>query len=307
MIYIVNYVKDNGFFKAAKHKPELKSVNREGEIVSETVYKRPSVPGGKRNYVPSINYSSQRVRIDLKQSDLNKLVSEIELYDSSGAKITTAPIANSSAPFWTHKEINLLLESASHSLDDERPIDRFWLACMRADPDFYFKDGKGVNTTVHAKIKYEVTPINMKENEGQEKAAESMKAVELLDAMSSETKGRILKGLGVYIGGKTDPTLIHKTLFSKITFEKDDIIRGSNERNIDRFLVLAKSSTQALTIIEIIADAKRKGAIYKDKNGNFKYGDIPLGRSEAEVRNFLEDHDNNDILLGITETVNKKE
>lgn len=306
MLYVINYVKDNGFFKAAKRKPELKTVNKEGEITSETVYKRPSIPGGRRNYTPSINYSNNRVRILLEQGELNKLVKEMEIYDKLGNQITHAPIGNPAAPFWVHESINLTLESASHTLNDELPMDRFWLECMKADPKFFFKDGQGLNSTVHSMIVYEVIPINMQEDDAQKGASESMEAVELLEAMGDEKKRRILKGLGVHVGEKQDTSLIHKTLFSKITFEKDDLVRGSHERYIDRFMTLAKSSSATLTVIELFADARRKQVIYKDRNGNFKYGDLVLGRSEQEVYNYLEDTDNDDIIVGITEAVHKQ-
>jgi hypothetical protein len=94
-----------------------------------------------------------------------------------------------------------------------------------------------------------------------------------------------------------DPKVVKNTLFRRITEEKNlRNVSGGAESNIEAFLRLATTNTEDLNLQALIEKARQSRVINKAKDGKYKFGQITLGKNLSEVREYLSNTDNTDIL-----------
>lgn len=298
MIFTVNYTKKNGFM-AYKGFPDKGRVTPEGDIVHEGKYQQPTVPGASRVYRPKFSLRKKQYLVNLTQSELDKLVQEMHLYDEQGNQITEAPKTNESAKFWRHPQISLLMENMSATLDDDNPRDRFFLKCFEADPQFATL-GDEVNPAIAANVRFAIAKAEENIARVDAESDKSMRAVELLHAMDYSKQVNVLRAMGID-SKNPDPKVVKNTLFRKITDEKLLKTGHNHESNLDLFIRLASSTTSELNLQALVEQARTARVITKTKDNKYKFGEIVLGKSLSEVREYLAHEDNEDILNEIME------
>lgn len=298
MIYTVNYTKKNSFMNV-KGIPEKRRVTPEGDILDEGKYVQPTVPGASRVYRPKYSLRKKRYLVNMTQEELDKLVKDMHIYDADGNQILSAPLSNEAAPFWRHKDIRLFMENMSITLDDDVPRDKFFLKCFEADPQFKLVTEE-VNPAVAANVRFTISKAEENVAKVDRDADRSMRAVEILNSMDYSKQVSILKAMGID-SKNPDPKIVKNTLFRKITDEKNLRIGHTAESNIDAFLRLAESSTEELNLQALIEQARASRVIVKAKDNKYKFGQITLGKNLTEVRDYLNDDNNADILNEIIE------
>jgi len=298
MIYTVNYTKKNSFMNA-KGIPDKRRITPEGDVVDEGKYVQPTVPGASRVYRPKFSLRKKRYLINLTQDELDKLVKSMHLYDEDGNQITAAPLTNEAAPFWKHRDIRLFMENMSATLDDDVPRDKFFLKCFEADPQFKLI-GDEVNPAMAANVRFTIAKAEENVAKIDRELDRSMKAVELLNAMDYSKQVSVLKAMGID-SRNPDPKVTKNTLFRKITDEKNLRTGSSQENNLDMFLRLAESTTEELNLQALVEQARAGRIITKSKDGKYKFGQITLGKNLTEVRDYLKDDNNADVLNEILE------
>lgn len=307
MIYTVYYTKKNPFMNF-RDTSNLVRKNKEGDVVSSSSNKKTSVPGSFQRYVPKKHYKKQTLQIDMGQDELNKLVAELNWYDDKGQLIETAPLNNSAASFWIHENCSITIENDGMSFDDELPLDRFWLACFRADKSFRFKGDK-VSPSVANRVRYTVMELGESVNEGVNKAQEGILAFRTLENLSDKQRVMVLRAMGVSVTedhDRSDKDAVDRfnksvfgALYERITDNKDQVING--ERNIDTFMRLSTDKTNSTEIRAIIRAARDNGVIFKTRSNEYKFGEIKLGSSIASCIEFLQKDENKDVFQGIVE------
>lgn len=299
-LYTVRYTKASSFIKDAKGL----SVNRydsNGNLLAENDYKMNFLPKVGRNY--KVKTSNGKKLVNLSQPDLNKLVEKIGFYDDEGNKITEAPLRNTTAKFWKHPKLKIWLEAAGTNIDDEDPLGLFWLKAFEAD--YEFRNSLDlVNPAMAGKQKYLVTRIGDDVSEKAKKIDEVLIATEMLSVMDLPKQITVLRAMGVDIR-KPDETATKRALMTKITDQKD-MLSVTGERYIEQFIRLASEDPKVLNLDAHINQARSMRIISKNSKG-YTYGEIPLGRVLEDVKNFLEDSDNNDILNNIIKDIEDKE
>jgi hypothetical protein len=294
-IYTVNYTKKNSFMK----EPRLKQKSKDGLIVNDSRYVQPGTPKARRNYVPHISYKTNKFAVDGTQEEINSLIKEIGFYDKSGSLIDSAPLNNPNAPFWKHEDLKILLENNGTTLNDEFPLDRFWIMCFKADPRFEFI-GDTLPPALKKRVQYTVTGINEKLNERTKSDEESFQAMELLVSIGEDTEkmASVLRAMGVSVSNPNN-AMVKSALMRKISDQKDIYVQGTSERNIEMFLRLIKSAPKELAIKDLISRARTKDYITKDAKNTYFFGDLPIGKNLTQVEEYLSDKDNSDILKEI--------
>ena len=301
MLYTVNYTKKNSFMR----EPRLKQRNLEGELVSDSRYVKPTIPKAVRVYVPHIHYKKNSFMISMEQAELDKLVELIGFYDENNNVIKSAPLKNPNAPFWKHPELKINLNGSGLTLDDENPMDKFWLKCFEADPRFRFT-GEDLPPSIASRVQYSVTKVSEQLNEQSETNDEMYKAMKLLTVNEDdhEKLASILRAMGTDVQNP-NPKLVRDALLRKITDYKDQYVQGRNERNIEMFIRLATSTTEALTIQDTIAVARKKNLIKKGASGTYIYGEVKLGTSLEMVEESLKKEENAEIYRELIEKTKK--
>lgn len=294
MIYTVNYTKANSFMKAPKLKN--KKLDNGEEIENETRYMQPSMPRSFRVYSPPLSYKKKTYLIDCNQEELNNLVKEMGFYDDMGNHIVTAPMKNANAPFWRHPDLRLVISNGGTTLDDEVPLDKFWLLCFRADPRFKML-GEKLAPALDSKVEYTVAKISDKIGGADESLDETFKAMKLLTSNSDnlEKLTSILAAMGVDVKNPNE-NLVTKALTKKITTLKDVYVQGTSERNIEMFIRLAETPTKDLQIKGLITKARKRGMIRRNSSNIYIYGDFKMGTSLQKVEDFLNHPDHVDVL-----------
>ncbi len=285
--------------------PRIKNKNLEGDIVSDKKYSKQASPRASRNYVPRISFRTGKMLVDLDQKELDKLVLDIGFYSEEGNLITNAPMNNPDAPFWKHPDVKVRLMGSGTSFNDDEPLDKFWLNCFRADPKFKVS-GQKLAPSVAATVDYTVTAIQDGVSASTEATDELYKAMKLLTLNEDnfDKLTSILRAMGTDTR-KASPKLVKNALMRKITDQKDHYLSGTGERNIDAFIRLCGVTTQELKFQEMVTQSLTKGVIVKRKNNKYYYGDIELGTSKAKIENYLEDPENNEIMVEIREKLKK--
>jgi hypothetical protein len=288
--WTVVYTKRNSFFN--RQHDILEEVNGRKTVVGK--YNKPTAPGSLRIYKPQFKSKpSNRFLIDITEKELTELVKDIGLLDKTGNVITTANVKNAGDNFFRHNDLYLRIENGTALLDDEVPLDKFFLACFKADPKFRFTGGK-INPAMSAMVEYSVTMAGDVLDEDTVEVQDGLKAVELLLNMEYSKQVKVLNSMGVRTENP-DPEMVKKLLYKKITKEKDQPNPVTGETNLALFLRLASSNTEQLSLRTIIADARKKRIIGKKDNGKYIFGDLEIGRSVEEIFNYLSDDENIDV------------
>lgn len=299
----ITYAGKNNFIKEGKNAKYIQK-DANGEIISDSTYKQPFLPGVGRSYIPS--QRNGRIQIDMKQDELNALVKSLELYDKKGNLIESAPIGNPGAPFWSHEKMRIFLENSGTDIDDEDDIAKIWLAVFRAD----MKMRVGVsedNPALDGVVKFDVVAAQDAVDSKNKDIDEVTNATDVLHNMDFDRQVRILRAMGVE-SRNPDPVAVKRSLMEKITIQKDSRMTNTGERMIEVFLRLAGTDNSEINIRGIITKAMRhaRRVITKDKQ-KYYFGELPLGRNIEEVYQFLVKKENKDILDDISFKVGKDE
>lgn len=303
MRYRITYAGKNNFIKEGKNVKYVQK-NAEGEVVSDSNYKQPFLPGVGRSYVPRVR--NNKVIIDMNQEELNELVRSLELYDNKGEKIMSAPISNPAASFWKHPSMRIFLENSGTDFDDEDALGKIWLAIFRADTIMRVGLSEE-NPAMNGVVKFDVIAASEAVDERNKDVDEVTEATEMLHGMEFDRQVKILRAMGIETRNP-DPKAVKRSLMEKVTTQKDSKNTATGERMIELFLRLAKTKNSEINIRGIITKAlhSSRRVISKDKQKYF-FGELSLGRSIEEVYNFLSNPDNKDILDDISFKVGDNE
>lgn len=302
MKYTVNYTKRSFF----KNKIDIKSIDKNGSELISGTYKKNVSPGSIIKWRLKFNgaIGVNRFPLDISQDKLNELVRDIQFFDKNGVEIKTANLRNPADPFLTHDNLICTFEGGTRILDDEVPLDRFFLICFKADREFYFVDDDSDKSIGKSALtKYTVTKAGYENKETSKGIDEGLEAAAYLKDMSFERQVQILKAFGVQMVNP-DPIIVKNTLYSKISDKKDALSDG--RRNIEKFLDLAKAPSSELNLRDLITDAFGKGIIIKKSGNKYYWGELFLGRNLDSVYSFLDDPENGDIKEDIIRITNKK-
>ncbi len=300
MMYVVNYTRKPSFLKDAR----LKQTNNEGEVVLDKRYVKNTLPGSLRVYVPKIGRDN-KMMVNLKQEELDTLVSEIGFYDSDNKVITTAPLRNPKGAFWLHPDLKITLSGSGTPLNDEIALDRFWLKCFEADPHFK-ASMEEIAPSKSSMVEYVVSKSSEESENAQKDHDETFEAMRLLTKHEDDPEKLIsvLRAMGTVVKDVTNIKLVRNALLRKITEYKNQLsLANDGERNIDVFIRLMNSSTKELVIKDLISKALTSRIIVKNQHNQYVYGDIKIGTSKGAIEKFLEDEENKDILEEIREKV----
>lgn len=288
--WTVVYTKRNSFFN--RQHDILEEVNGRKTVVGK--YNKPTAPGSLRIYKPQFKSKpSNRFLIDITQAELDKIVQELSFLDDNGQVIKTANMKNAGDPFLKHDDLYIRIENGTALLDDEVPLDKFFLACFKADPKFMFTGGK-INPAMSALVEYSVTMAGDVMDEDVIELEDGLRATELLFNMEFSKQVKVLNSMGIRTSDP-DPKMVMQLLYKKITKEKDQPNPITGETNLVLFLRLAENTSEQLNLKVIIADARKKRVIGKKDNGKYVFGDLDLGRSLDDVFNFLSNDENGDV------------
>lgn len=288
MIYTVNYSKRNSFF-TKKH--DILTINDSGrkEVVGE--YNKPNAPGSVFIYKPK--FKNGKLVADLTQQELNDLVKDMFFFDkSTGEKIDTANIRNMGDKFFKHDDLYLRIENGAVNLNDEIPLDKFFLACMRSDPKFHFVNERS-NPAMSAIVTYTVKRVGDITSEESQEVDRGVKAMEMFLAMDFNKRVKVLNAMGTSTKNP-EPEQVQNALYNKIVKEATAVNHVSGETNIDMFIRLGSEKSEELELQTIVSNARNSRIIGKVSQ-NFTYGDLKLGRTLKDVYQFLSNDDNIDI------------
>jgi len=270
--------------------------NDEGRPVLDKAYVKPTLPQVRRRITPNVDYKTNRIALDIKQEDLDKLVAEIGFYDQDQKLIKEAPMKNPNAPFWKHRDLYLDIPGSGLTLDDEIARDRFWLEVMKADRRFILK-GDSVPPSRAKKVLYTIKKVSDEVSGLDESQDELFLANELLVKHQDDHEKLVdvLVAMGTKVK-KGNPKVVRNALMTKITQHKDQKVPGTEERNIEAFIRLMQSNTEEIAKKKYISEALKKGILTRDDRNEYFYGDLSLGGSRKDTEEFLLSEEGKDIM-----------
>lgn len=308
-VYSLNINKENPLFKEASSAVKITRENAKGDKKTEP-FRGKLIPGVFKQKRIKWDSKKRRYPVTLKQKDLDVLVERMNLVDDEGNRIKTADRYNKFDPFFKHDDLYYHVSSDVHRMDDEDPKDKLFLN--------YFQNTKGEihlygddqvdsrksDSQVHADFVL-IESKTLDEALDDKKYTKVQRATELINGseLKKSQRVKILKAMGIVNADKMEQDLVNRELFNRVVYERDRKV--NNEKYIDLFLRLADSSEADLDIESMISDA-RSLYIIKKSGSNYKFGSYNLGSTLKEVKEFLSEKRNSDILERLKEDVDNK-
>lgn len=302
-IYTITNTKKNTFMKM-NGDPTIYKEDSEGIPIATGTYKSNTIPGTFSIKKIKWDATKRKYDLDIDKNVLNDLVKEIGFFDKNGMAIESANLNNERDPFFSHNDLFFKIENGANSVDDSTPFGRLQMMWMKQQPEYSMK-GDVVNPALNVLRKYTISTAAIDNDVEAKVVDQTIEAISLLNAMTYDIQCSILKAMGVPVRN-AEPSIVKSTLFRKITDDKNLTVFGSNKKNIDLFLELASADSSTINLKGIVTMAKEYGLVSKGKNGFYKYGEIELGRTLAEVNTFLANKDNYDVVNRITDELRTK-
>lgn len=306
MIHTINNTQKKSFMKSNGSEPDMYKKGEDGLPISVGKYKGNTIPGTFVIKKIKWDVTKRSYDINIPLDELNEIVNAIRFFDKSGNKIEKANPRNERDPFFLHDDLFFKIENGSNSLDDDVPLNRLQLAWMKSSssPEFHIQGDKD-NPAMRALKNYTVSTPALDNAAASTETDNTIEAIKLLDSMTYDIQCTILKAMGVPVRD-AEPIIVRNTLFRKITEDKNLLAYGTQKKNLPLFLELARTNSSDLNIRGIVTMAKDHGIISKGKDGQYKFGDMPLGRTLNDVQSFLLEKDNFDIVNNITDDLRTK-
>lgn len=279
----IHFTKKNTFIRGENQGEVFaKSIDAEGNIISSKPYKPNHAPGAFQFLTPRFDTKTKRYHVGMDQDELNELVKKMNLYNDEGIKIEEAPLNSNKAAFWQHPEVGVSVEKGQCSYDENTALGKFIDSWTSVDKRFKLSNDKN---PLMDKIASH-TVASSTENIYETNVDQSEEAMRRLYEMDNNRKISILKLMGVHVELGSDPQIIQKQLFRKITEEKFEYGPGGR-RYLDIFMDNSDEETSKISLKLLIQESIERGIIRKMENGDYVFGTITLGGSMKDSIEFV--------------------
>jgi len=307
--YSLNINKENPLFKEASSSVKITRENAKGEKKTEP-FRGKLIPGVFKHKRIKWDKKKREFPITLKQKDLDAIVERMNLVDEDGNRIVKADRYNRFDPFFRHDDLYYHVSSDVQRMTDEDPKDKLFLNYFQNTKGevHLYEDDKAGSTKSDSQVHADFVLIESRtldEAVEDKKYTKVQRATSLINGsdLKKSQRIKILKAMGIVNADKMEQDLINRELFNRVVYERDRKVNG--EKYVDLFLRLADSSDVDLDIESMISDA-RSLYIIKKSGGNYKFGSYNLGSTLKEVKAFLAEKRNSDILERLKEDVDNK-
>ena len=240
--------------------------------------------------------------------ELNDLVKKCRLkyedddHPKKGHYIEDCDIRDFDDPFFKHTKFRVMASEGEVLMDTSIALDRLLVAALKKNRMFQVGYGK---TKGGGRAKYVILDKELDNKDKKTNRDKKLKAMKLFSALSDPKKQKLATILElVPPNSQTDRDLIDDVLFKFAENDEDNAV-GTKMTKQDLFVKMCELDTEELNLDYKIARAKSLGFLKANQNGFILFGN-PVGRSKDDIKSYLLDIDNQEMLMKLEQALNDK-
>lgn len=260
------------------------------DVILKKKYDRNTLPLAQKGLKPKWSIKKRQWLCDISDEELNGtdksegLVSLCRLKDKKGMKITRADRFDRTDPFFSHRELVILMREGEALIEDENYMDKVMIGCLTATPEVAVM---GVDNVNDIRVKHILTDSNKRDEEHNKRINLEEKAWKHFFKASNENKRIIARALGYKVDKDTSVDKL------------DTLLKKSIDNNTAQYVEVSSLSKEDLLFQDMVNQAREKGYIRRNKGKWTLFGQ-EVGHKNIDIINFLKDPNN-------TETFDKLE
>ncbi len=291
----------------------LTQVDDKGNVITQkqSEFLGQRFPKSKQMFRIPWNTSKRRWMLqgfeEANTSEMQALVKRCKLqYESpskrAGEYIENADIFDYNDAFFNHRLCKIIANEGEFLIDKADPLHNLILRGLKKHPRFQIAGED--NPVMSSGARYVIVDREIDIKLRKASRNNKMKVMKLFDSLTTEKKHKIALAMGLVSNDYIDADVIDDILFKAA----EDSTGKNNDYNITRqdlFIRLCEMDSEELNVKHRIVKAKASGILKKQADGWILFG-YPVGKSTAQIEEFLKNPDNNQILTRLETALNDK-
>lgn len=256
--------------------------------------------GGEQGFVP--NWRKKGFIVDLPQSDIDAAIKELQLIHNE-EYLNTADGKNPTDPAWSNIAMKIYAPFTGKIFDTDNKVDNLWLAILRNDPEVHFLD----STPPASMSSIRWTIEAMKENRSyddniNDPSSARLEFMVLISETSVDDKIEALLTFKDY-----SKEFLSKQTNKELSKHLFNLFEENTPNKFGKTVLFTLDQIVNRTEINYSIDKIFSNALDAAKisitGETFVFGDVILGNSMSEAKEFLGKPENMEVLKKIEHTI----
>lgn len=280
-----------------------------GNLVSEkkTEYVSERFPKSKQMHRIPWSHNKRKWLLDgfpENCDELNKLVKDCKLqfekpHKNAGDYIEKADIYDYNDKFFNHRLCKIMSNEGEILLDKSFPLQNLVLRGLKLHPHFQVAGEE--NPLISAGARYIIVDRDIDVKLKRTARDNKLKVMKLYSSLTGEKKIKIAMAMNLIPNENVDIDVVEDVLFNA----SQDLtkIPDLNITKQELFINFCEMKTEDLNLKHRIAKAKSTGILKKQADGWILFGS-PVGKTNAQLEDYLSNPDNSKLLLRLDDVLN---
>jgi len=238
--------------------------------------------------------------------DLNDLVEKCKLqyekpHKNAGDYIVKADIYDYNDKFFNHRLFKITASEGEVLIDKSFPLQDLVLRGLKLHP--LFQVAGEDNPLMNAGSRYVIVDRAIDVKIKRQVRDNKLKVMKLYESLTGEKKIKIAMAMNLIPNENVDIDVVEDVLFKA----SEDLTKlpDINMSRQDLFITFCELKTEDLNLKHRIAKAKSTGVLKKQADGWILFGS-PVGKTNAQLEDYLSNPDNSKLLLRLDDVLNGK-
>jgi len=238
--------------------------------------------------------------------DLNDLVEKCKLqyekpHKNAGDYIVKADIYDYNDKFFNHRLFKITASEGEVLIDKSFPLQDLVLRGLKLHP--LFQVAGEDNPLMNAGSRYVIVDRAIDVKIKRQVRDNKLKVMKLYESLTGEKKIKIAMAMNLIPNENVDIDVVEDVLFKA----SEDLTKlpDINMSRQDLFITFCELKTEDLNLKHRIARAKSTGVLKKQADGWILFGS-PVGKTNAQLEDYLSNPDNSKLLLRLDDVLNGK-
>jgi hypothetical protein len=239
-------------------------------------------------------------------NDLNDIVEKCKLqyekpHKNAGDYIVKADIYDYNDKFFNHRLFKITASEGEVLIDKSFPLQDLVLRGLKLHP--LFQVAGEDNPLMNAGSRYVIVDRAIDVKIKRQVRDNKLKVMKLYESLTGEKKIKIAMAMNLIPNENVDIDVVEDVLFKA----SEDLTKlpDINMSRQDLFITFCELKTEDLNLKHRIAKAKSTGVLKKQADGWILFGS-PVGKTNAQLEDYLSNPDNSKLLLRLDDVLNGK-
>lgn len=222
-------------------------------------------------------------------------------HKKSGEYIESADIFDYNDAFFSHRLCKIMANEGEYLIDKADPLQNLILRGLKKHPKFQVAGED--NPVTSSGSRYIIVDRAIDNKIKRSTRDNKLKVMKLYENLTSEKKMKIAMAMNLIPNDKVDYDVVEDVLFKAV--EDTTKVPDMNITKQELFIMFCEMKSEDLNLKHRLAKAKSMGFLKKQSDGWILFGS-PVGKTSAQIEQYLRDPDNNQLLSRLEEALNDK-